>query len=131
MDDGRLLLGETTAALLGGTTAALLGGRRVRRQLPCWVGEDYYSTGREKGGATAALLDGRGLLRCWVGQRWTTVALLDGVGGRQLPCLVDNGCAARWERIGLLDGRTVGQRLTCWVGEKTLDNSTTIDKLHS
>ena len=119
------------AGLVGGTTVVLLGekavsrrvGERwttvaylVRRQLRCWVGENW-TAGREKGETTAALLVGRGLLRCWVGQRWATVALLDGVGGRQLPCLVDNGCAAKWERIGLLGGRRVGRLLTCWVGE--------------
>ena len=99
------LVGWTTVVLLGEkavsrrvgerwTTVAYLG----RRQRRCWVGENW-TAGREKGGTTAALLGWRGHLRCWVGQRLSTVALLDGVGGRLLPSWVDNGCAARWERI--------------------------------
>ena len=72
VDDGCLLGGTTAALLAGWERIGLLGGSR---------------------GATAALLYERGL-RCWVGQRWATFTLLDGGGGRQLPWLVDNGCAA-------------------------------------
>ena len=65
---------ETTVVLLGEKAVSRRVGERwttvaclVRRQR----GENW-TAGREKGG--------------------TTAALLDGVGGRQLPCLVDNGC---------------------------------------
>jgi hypothetical protein len=61
------------------------------------------TAGREKGGSTAALLGGRGL-RCWVRERWTTVALLGwtlaaALLGEGLCCLLGEGFyAAGWDR---------------------------------
>jgi hypothetical protein len=121
-------------ALLDG----LLGNKKVDDNCAAWVGENW-TAGREKGVATAALLDGKGL-RCWVSERWwTTVALLGGrraalLGGRELDCWAGEGwidcCAAGWERTTLLGKTTValldwtlaaallgGRELDCWAVE--------------
>jgi hypothetical protein len=65
----------TAAVLLGGTTVImLLGGREVDDGCTAeWESIKLHCC-EGKGDATAALVGGRGL-RCWLGERRTTVAL--------------------------------------------------------
>ena len=80
----------------------LLGGREVDDGCAAgWerVVVNCLAAGRER-------LGGRGLC-CWAGERWMTVALLE--GGRT--ARRDAG----WEGAGLLGGRVVAD---CWAGER-------------
>ena len=93
----------TVACLVGRQLRCWLGGRELDcwageggRRLPCCMREDY-AVGWDRGGRH---------LRCWMEE-------------------VDDSCPGWWTTAALLPGgRIVGQRLRCWVGKKTLDNST-------